>query len=174
LNLLLCTAYRLATRFKAGARFRIGPDLIHVSLLVMLIGGGVTFINRKEAYVQLREGDAMELPSGDEVLVTELQALTYDDNRPRDWLTEVLVNPSAENPDSHTIEVNRTLRVGGFSVYQDSFGTDGSGSEFVTGLRIVDDPGYTPVFIGLVILCAGLLLTFVQKIADKKQKRGAS
>lgn len=162
-NLFACTLYRIISRVKEKASVRIGPDLIHISLLVLLLGGGITWLTRREAYVRLWEGDGMELPNGVRIVVTDLEALTYSDGRPRDWLTAVEVHEGENPPAEVTIEVNKPLRLSDYTVYQESFGTGETGDEYTTGLRIVDDPGYTPVFAALILLCIGLLLTFIQK-----------
>ena len=38
----------------------------------------------------------------------------------------------------------------------------------VTGLKVVDDPGFLPVLAALVLIAAGLSLTYIQKIGDKQ------
>ena len=137
----------------------------------MIIGGGVTWLNRKEASVQLRAGDAMELPGGSVITVTGLDYHTYPDNRPREWQTAVEIVSSEGDSKLFTIEVNKPLKLNGLTLYQSTFGSDPENGEFVTGLRIVDDPGYAPVFAGLLLLLAGLGVTFIQKVSDRK-KRG--
>jgi hypothetical protein len=44
----------------------------------------------------------------------------------------------------------------------------GTDTRMSTGLQIVSDPGYSTVFIGLILLTIGLFLTYYQKLGDDK------
>jgi len=237
LNTAVCTVDRFARRLRISAPRRFGPDLVHVGILVLVVGGIVTATTRREGLAYMAEGD--------EVLLTEEYAMTlrsyrfdkYPDGRPRDWVSTVDVTYSAAPVvTAFAIEVNRPLRVGGLRVFQTDFarqaratlldaagreklvrsgqalrqgqqflilaGVEESGRRAVfeeweghtrkgviraavsdkvgdytlrdvreldvTGLKVVDDPGFVPVLAALLLIAAGLSLTYIQKMGDRQ------
>lgn len=68
LNLLTCTVRRLVVRFKRRDPLRLGPDIVHISLLMLIAGGVITLVSRQEGFVFLGEGDSAELPNGTELV----------------------------------------------------------------------------------------------------------
>lgn len=110
------------TRSLRKAPRRFGPDIIHVSILIFLIAGTLTLFTRIETFVYLREGDTVELPGGERFTVNKTEALTYESGRPKDYLTTLELH-SADNQARRlfTIEVNKPLKTGGYSVYQETF-----------------------------------------------------
>jgi cytochrome c biogenesis protein len=237
INTAVCTVDRFARRLRVSAPRRYGPDLIHIGILVLVVGGIVTAAARREGFAYMAEGD--------EVLLTEEYAMTlrsyrfdrYPDGRPRDWVSTVdVTRDGAPSVSAFAIEVNRPLRLGGLRVFQTSFArearatlVDEAGKERlvksgqalrqgqlflilagveesppravfeeweghtrrglvraavsdrigeytvrdireldVTGLRVVEDPGFVPVLAALLLIAAGLTLTYVQKMGDKQ------
>lgn len=127
-NLAACTLYRIMKRIKTKAPRRFGPDIIHISLLILVLGGSLSAVKREEAFTYVRTGDTIELPGGEQVTVIELEVKQYEDGRPKDWYTKVRY--AAENTGNdtgnfkeHTIEVNHPLTLKGYSFYQESFGS---------------------------------------------------
>ena len=135
LNLATCTYHRLATRVSKGLKKRFGPDILHVGLMLLMVGGAVVALTSEEGHVNMAVGDEVDLPGGYALSLQNFELLTYDDGRPRDWISTVAVRKGTEIvEESFAIEVNRPLRVGGTRVYQFSHGSD-------AGLIISDPDG---------------------------------
>ena len=250
-NLLVCTAYRIVTRFKRKAPFRPGPDIIHVGLIVVIISGVITLTGRREGFTYLSPGDSMKMPGGYELTLDSFTYEVYKDGRPRTWISRVSLNIPGEGIKKYGIQVNHPLTAGKFSIFQASYrdnstvtitaaegadkgkaivlhvgdtfrtaggryrlervakdlsglvtesitggstvgwrgvffftGKEGKQDRMVfeagsriggyiltdarpdleTGLQIVLDPGFTPVLAGLLLITAGLAITFWRKI----------
>lgn len=121
-NLLVCTMDRLTREFRKKAKRRFGPDLIHIGLLLLVIGSVISFTGKKEGFVYLGEDDQVTLP-GEYVLTLEsFDFQTYEDGRPKDWISTVDVEKNGETVvDSYRIEVNNPLKVDNIKIYQSSY-----------------------------------------------------
>jgi hypothetical protein len=124
-NLSVCAVDRFARRVRSRAKPRYGPDIVHIGLLILIIGGLVTVLGRKESMVYLGKGDVAELPGGYELQLTDYAFEKYPDGRPRDWVSTVKVRRAGiVMLDAFAIEVNRPLAVAGIKVYQTDFGRE--------------------------------------------------
>jgi len=257
INLNVCTIYRFVTRIKRGAKLRLGPDILHVGLIILMIAGVVTLFERQEASVFLAPGDIVKLQGGYRMALESFRYAVYESGRPREWVSEVKFGTQGKLDREKKIEVNRPLRIGSLNIFQSSYkdlsvialeamsgankgkvysmhtgnairvgnktynliqvATDESGlvtevrkngdttgdklgAVFIvfekngkatrkiyrigdtiddyrikdivpwmeTGLMVVEDPGFVPILLGLLVLITGLMLTFYQKIKDKK------
>jgi hypothetical protein len=121
LNLSVCAADRIVKRAQRGAPRRYGPDLIHIGVLLLMIGGIMRLTGRQEDYIRLSEGESALLPSGHRILLTSLVRNSYPDGRPREYVSRVQVFKEGSIEKTEEIRVNRPLSVGGLKVYQDSF-----------------------------------------------------
>ncbi len=120
-NLFLCTLHRL-TSAHAGAHPKPwGPDLVHMGLLLLIVGGAITVFGREERMLYLPEGHSATLPDGSVLTVNSIQYQEYPDGRPRDYLTAVTVAPEGGPSRTATIEVNRPLRQAGRRIYQTNY-----------------------------------------------------
>lgn len=125
-NLATCTVYRLVSRARTGAPSRHGPDLVHVALLVLAIGGITTALTRRERYFTLGAGDIVEINGRYRIELLDFRLQTYESGRPRDWISTVRVFRDGETLlEEYGIEVNRPLRLGLLRIYQTSFDTEG-------------------------------------------------
>ena len=237
-NLSVCAVDRFARRVRSRAKPRYGPDIIHIGLLILTVGGLITVLGRRESMVYLGKGDVAELPGGYELELSDYTFEKYPDGRPRDWVSTVKVRRAGVVVlDAFAIEVNRPLAIAGIKVYQTDYGREdlaelndengqtfsvtsgrgftlgsslylfrgiegggsstgralfekweehtlmaeyrvGPGETFarhavkrlssrdVTGLSAVKDPGFLPVLAALILIGAGLSLTFIQKQGD--------
>ena len=121
-NLGVCAVERLVREFTGRRKKRFGPDLIHVGLLILIIGSLVTFVARREGSMYLAAGDEVKLPSGHMLRLESFEFLTYDDGKPKDWISTVDVFKDDELViDSFPIEVNKPLRVGRIDLFQSSY-----------------------------------------------------
>ena len=122
-NLTACTVHRIVQRFSSRLPLRIGPDIIHLSLLLFVLAGALSISARKEAFAYVRAGDVIELPEGEQIYVTDLEEVTYDDGRPKDWYTRVeYFDSGAPDAAEYSIEVNHPLKLAGYTFYQETFG----------------------------------------------------
>jgi cytochrome c biogenesis protein len=121
LSLLICTIDRLYRRLKSKAKKRFGPDIIHVGVLLLIIGGIIGYYERKEALHYLGVGDSVQLPGGYVLLLKSYEFQKYEDGRPKDWLSAVDVMKNGDIINSSTIEVNKPLKIGRLKVFQSSY-----------------------------------------------------
>jgi len=124
LNLLTCTTVRISKWLRRGAKNRFGPDIIHIGILLLMIGGILRLNGRTESMVYLREGDSTQLPGGYELYLDGFESLKYEDGRPKDWYSYVRVMNDNGYVKASRIEVNRPLRIDRLTLYQSSFNED--------------------------------------------------
>jgi cytochrome c biogenesis protein len=124
LSLLTCAVDRLVRRLRSKARKRFGPDMVHIGLLILLFAGITGIYGRSESMIWLSEGESAQLPNGYELYLESFTFLKYEDGRPKDWLSHVNVLGSGKVVKSHTIEVNKPLKIDGLNVFQNSYTQD--------------------------------------------------
>ena len=169
-SLATCTVDRLVREFKGKRRKRFGPDIVHIGLLVLFVGGLVTFLGRKEVFFYIAEGEEVRIADSFVLQLESFEYFTYETGRPRDWYSTVdIYEDDVLIIDDYTIEVNNPLAVGSVDVFQTSYGnrprttvTDANGKSFILDLGsyvrlgdeiylfddVVQDPlgGYLGVF----------------------------
>ncbi len=122
INLSVCTFDRLKGRIQRKAKKRFGPDILHIGLLILIIGGMITFFGRTEAFVRMEEGDKINLTGGFILTLKDFEFLKYENGRPKDWISTVDLEKDGEIiKDSFAIEVNRPLKAGNKKIYQISY-----------------------------------------------------
>lgn len=121
INLALCTFYRLFTRIRKGLPSRHGPDVMHIGLLMIILSGIMIFQFHREGTVWLMEKESFQLPNGYEIVLKDFQYLTYEDRRPRDWISHLEVNKDDVLIQEARVEVNHPLSVAGYKVFQSSY-----------------------------------------------------
>jgi hypothetical protein len=93
-----------------------------MGLLVMIIGGVITFFGREEAFGTLEIGDEIQIPGGYSMILKDFEFLKYENGSPRDWISTVDVYRGDRIiVESYPIEVNRPLKVGNVKLYQSSY-----------------------------------------------------
>jgi hypothetical protein len=120
-NLAVCTADRVAARRRRRLPGRYGPDIIHAGILLVMIGGFVSYTTRREAHVDLREGDSLRITRGIQMVLTSFEKIDYPDGRPRDYVSVVELLRKGKPPETRRIRVNRPLRASFVRVYQESY-----------------------------------------------------
>lgn len=124
-NLGVCTVHRMATRGRSGAARRHGPDLIHIGLLVLAVGGVASTLLRREAAFSMGEGDTVDVTGGYRLELLAFDTQRYESGLPKDWISTVRVTQGGKVVrESFPIEVNRPLRLGLLSVYQTTYDTE--------------------------------------------------
>lgn len=122
INLTLCTVDRFFRQLTSGTRKkRFGPDIVHLGLMILLIGGLVSLFTRNEDFAWLSRGDQVRLPGNRIITVESIEYLNYADGRPMDYLTRVRITGPDEQPGEFTIEVNKPLTIGFIMIYQNSY-----------------------------------------------------
>ena len=121
INLALCTFHRLFTRIKRGLPSRHGPDIIHIGLLITFLSGIMIFLFHKEGFVMLAEKESFELPNGYEIVLRDFEYMTYEDGRPKDWISHLEVNKDDILIREARVEVNHPLSVAGYKLFQSSY-----------------------------------------------------
>jgi len=117
-NLSFCAIDRFIRERRKSIR-RHGPDLLHLGIMLLFLGGLLSFTGRQSGYVWLARGDAVRLP-GDRLLqLTDFAYLKYLDGRPKDWISTVRLSAGEKTLlDSFPIRVNHPLKLGLLSIYQ--------------------------------------------------------
>ncbi|MCF6334228.1 MAG: cytochrome c biogenesis protein ResB [Spirochaetales bacterium] len=125
INLTVCTADRLTGRLKRKAKKRFGPDILHFGLLLLIIGGLITFTIRQEAFVRMSVGDEVNLTEGYTLTLKNFDFLKYESGRPKDWISTVELRKDGEIiHEAFPIEVNNPLKAGNKNIYQMSYTVD--------------------------------------------------
>ncbi len=121
LNLAVCAIDRVVREVRNKAKIRIGVDLVHIGILILIVGGIVS-LNREEQFQYMREGDELPLPGGQVLRLEKFEYYHYPDGRPKDWISVVdVVENGKITIDSFPIEVNKPLHVASWKIYQASF-----------------------------------------------------
>ncbi len=121
-NTAVCAVDRFARRRRSSAPPRFGPDLIHLGIFVLVIGGIVTATARRDGFVYMAEGDEVRIAGEYAMTPRSYRFDKYPDGRPRDWVSTVDVTRGGTPAvTGFAIEVNRPLRLGRLKVFQASF-----------------------------------------------------
>ena len=105
---------------------RLGVDLFHASLLLLLLGALIGGVVGYEAFLTGHKGDVLDVPNADfQIRIDDLRVENYEGtSRVADWYTTLTVIEDGREVKTQTIEVNHPLTYKGVSFYQSSFGTD--------------------------------------------------
>ncbi|MCS7198515.1 MAG: cytochrome c biogenesis protein ResB [Candidatus Bipolaricaulota bacterium] len=113
---------------------RLGVDILHVSLIIILVGGIIGGLLGFESFQIAHQGETFSVPQGNfQVRVDELRVEHYPDSgQVKDWYTTLTVIEDGREVLTKTIEVNEPLTYKGISFYQASFGSDWLGGAELT------------------------------------------
>jgi cytochrome c-type biogenesis protein CcsB len=174
---LLCSLWE---RWPWG-RFRIGFVLTHGSMVVILLGSLMTYMFKVEGQMALWEGqesnvfayagtpgqvDRHTLPFS-----VRLDAFEIDyypgSRRPAMFRSRVQVNdPAIGESQPAVIEMNHELSYGGYKFFQSSY--QQTGNREMSVLTVSRDPGQLLVFVGYILLIAGMITVFVTRIVQRR------
>jgi cytochrome c biogenesis protein len=104
-----------------GFLAKIGVDIVHCAVLLIIVGGLVSVLTKQEYVLWLHEGDSHRLPTTELLTLDKFEYLKYEDGTPRDWLSHVTVFDNGMEKREAVIEVNKPLRHEGYLVYQSSY-----------------------------------------------------
>ncbi len=194
INLMVCAVSRVINRIKAGSYTRrlgwlkAGPDLVHISILLFLIGGLLSHFGRIDGQVVLKPGQIVVLNSVYMIKLEDFQIEFYSNGRPRQYISSILLlkkspqNQGHELIDRAEISVNNPYSMGRLKIYQSSFtieesadtkrgASEASSSNTAAKkktsasvLQAVYDPGYPVILAGILFFLLGLSFILTDKI----------
>jgi len=153
-------------------RAKIGIHIIHLSIIILFIGGLLTALTMKEGFIPLREGQTrtqvMAFADGTEP-TDEFKNLPFDirlnrfqrdvypgTNMPREYESRVtIIDGDITWPAS--ISMNEPLRYGGYTFFQNSTSVTKDG-EPISILSVVTNKGQIFPYISSILLALGLIL----------------
>jgi len=105
---------------------RFGIDVFHVGIMVLLVGGFMTFVLGDRYFQVAHEGDIFVAPGGDFSLrVDKFWSENYaETERVMDWHTTLTVIEEGREIKTETVEVNVPMYHKGIHFFQSSFGQD--------------------------------------------------
>jgi len=168
-NLSACTVKRLVRELGKKSGRRHGPDILHVGLMLLALGGVWSFSGHRQGAVTLAPCDGVNLPDGSVMILDAFRFERYPDGRPRDWVSVVSITKEGEPVRSGVeLRVNDPLRYGGLTYYQASYEERATGPVpgYVSVIQAVSDPGYPLVLVGLALVAIGTTWTFAQKLKE--------
>lgn len=127
---------------------RLGIDILHVSLIIVLVGGVVGGLLGFESFQVAHKGETFTVAQGNfQVRVDDLWTVNYEgSSQIKDWYTKLTVIDNGQEVLTKTIEVNEPLTYKGISLYQASFGSDWlSGAELTFRIERVREGTAEPV-----------------------------
>ncbi|MDZ7795401.1 MAG: cytochrome c biogenesis protein ResB [Spirochaetia bacterium] len=173
LNLGVCAVSRIVKRIKTGSYFRrfgwlyTGPDLVHISILLFLLGGLLSHYGRIDGEVRLQPGEIAALNSAYMIRLEDFRIEHYESGQVKQYISSIqLLRRSSEEQQAEVIDqaditVNNPYSLGRLKIYQRSYYTTG---ELASGLQAVYDPGYPAIIAGIVFFFLGLCFILAHKI----------
>ncbi|MBN2332869.1 MAG: cytochrome c biogenesis protein ResB [Deltaproteobacteria bacterium] len=115
---------------------RMGVYLVHVSIIIIFIGGIIGSVFGLKAFVNIPEGDKTSIVytwNDDKTPVeldfaVECRSFTvelYDSGAPKEYTSDLVIYENGEEKLAKRIEVNHPLSYGGYTFYQSSYGSAG-------------------------------------------------
>ena len=161
---------------------RIGFALTHASMLIILIGAGITVIAKVEGQLALWEGQSssifVDASRPGQIVEHALPFTVHLDDfqidyypgtrRPAQFRSRVRVgSPSSGQMYAADIEMNRELAYGGYRFFQSSYRQE-EGRE-MTVLTVSKDPGQPLVFAGYVLLIIGMITVLGTRVSQHRR-----
>lgn len=121
---------------------RLGVDLFHASLLLLLVGALAGGAFGFEGFVKGTKGEVLDVPGADfQIRIDDLWTENYEGtSRIADWHTTITVIDDGKEVKTQTIEVNHPLTYKGVSFYQSSFGSDWTQPRLTFQVLRVEEP----------------------------------
>ncbi len=105
---------------------RFGIDVFHIGIMVLLVGGMMTFVLGDRYFQVAHEGEEFVAPGGDfSVRVDKFWSENYaETERVMDWHTTLTVLEEGQEIKTETVQVNVPMYHKGIHFFQSSFGQD--------------------------------------------------
>ncbi|MFH2001917.1 MAG: cytochrome c biogenesis protein ResB [Planctomycetota bacterium] len=117
LNLLACSTARLYRGFRYGLR-QFGPDIIHLSLMLLMTGVYVSISGSSDTTFYLEEGKHGKISEGFTIAFKSSVFSAYDDGRIKEWSSTVEITSGNQLIGEYTIETNSPIKVDRGRLYQ--------------------------------------------------------
>lgn len=138
-NLSACTVKRLIRELRKKGGRHHGPDVLHVGLMMLVVGGLWSFSGHKQGSVVLAPGDGANLPDGSTLKLVDFRYDRYPDGRPKDWVSIVTIEKDGMAViEGRELRVNEPLRHAGLTFYQATY-------QEVPALALVDREGHETI-----------------------------
>ncbi|AKI97640.1 cytochrome c biogenesis protein ResB [Kosmotoga pacifica] len=98
---------------------RIGPDIVHIGLLLIILSGIIVGLTTKVNQIFLSEGQSFNV-EGTEITLEKFIFERYPDGSPKDWISVLNFEKLGEKQ-TFNVEVNRPLSIGNTKIYQASY-----------------------------------------------------
>jgi cytochrome c biogenesis protein len=115
-----------------GRWSRLGVYLVHLSIVVLLVGGLISSIFGFEGFVNIPEGESRqqitlrnngrELPLGFEIRCDDFDVSFYDSGQPKEYRSRLTILQQGKPVVQKDIVVNDPLRYKGVNLFQASYG----------------------------------------------------
>lgn len=154
LNLTACSFQRLRLLLARPSWKRAGSCALHFGIIMVIIGGSVSFNDKQQVYVEAVAGEVKHL--GEAGFPFDLKVLGFDidyfpNMQPKQYRTRVQAVKEGSVQKEYEISVNHPFKYSGINIYQTGYGwviggeiKGPAGEELVTwreGLhRLSDDP----------------------------------
>ena len=202
MNLIVCAAARVAGRLRAGSYLchngwlTLGPDLVHISILLFLIGGLMSHFGRIDGEVRLSAGEFAVLNERYMLLLKDFSIERYPDGRPKQYVSAVHLlqrqpgQADAALIDTAEITVNKPYSFGRLKIYQrsytgdvgnrapetkgppngaaDNYTMEKNGRELASVLQAVYDPGYPAILVGIILFLIGISFVAADKLLAER------
>jgi len=189
LSLVACTVYRFRAFGRSGGPERVrvfGLLCTHVSLLLVLVGGGMRAVWGENGHIAFRVGEAVTgfvgsrgpvtLPFAVGLVAFDVQrypptesASGFQTGAIKAYRSTLQIQENGKIVCKKTVAVNAPFSYGGYSFYQAGCNPDDLDW---TSLQVVRDPGIPFVFSGFALIIFGLMLVFwIAPMAGGREKR---
>ncbi len=181
LNLTVCAVSRIIGRLQRGSYLHrlgwlsLGPDLVHIAILLFLIGGLMSHFGRIDGQVQLSADEIAVLNENYMLRLEEFNIEYYEDGRPKQYISSVQLlrrdagQTAAQIIDTAEVTVNNPYSFGRLKIYQRSYSdVNGSPRELASVLQAVYDPGYPAILAGMILFLVGMSFVAADKILQLK------
>ena len=174
---LLCKFFFLSP----WTRSKLGINITHLSIIILMVGGLLTALTMKEGFVPLREGQTrdqiMAFADGTEP-TDEFKNLPFDiklnrfqrdvypgTNMPREYESRVtIIDGGVEWPS--IISMNEPLRYKGYTFFQNSTSVTKEGDP-ISILSVVTNKGMIFPYISGILLALGLIIHLVLRVKKR-------
>jgi len=164
LNLAGCTTKRFIRQLK-GKKKDFGPDILHIGLLLLILSGLLTSLSSQSVLIYLAPGEGVTLEENLLLGLASFDFHTYQDGRPKDWISHVVLGDSNWNTlKEQDIQVNQPLRYEGLTIYQSSYRQGQQEGQWESGLLIKSDKSTPFVYISFSLISLGLVLTYYKRM----------
>ncbi|MFH0975695.1 MAG: cytochrome c biogenesis protein ResB [Spirochaetota bacterium] len=121
INLLFCSIHRFSSRIKKKLPLRPGPDIIHLGIMILFIGGFLSSAARQEKMFFLMKGEKLNITDSFDLVLEQFNFEKYADGRPKSWISTVIIKNIEGKQNRYSIEVNKPLKIEKYAFFQESY-----------------------------------------------------